>query len=80
MATFLFLVTIGATTALLLASAAEEIARATRKVFVREHAEPGSASLSRAAVVPQASRLPRAAAPARPAAPAQNDWVPDQAA
>ena len=81
MATFLFLVIIGATTLLLVANVAEEIARVTRRVFGRRRAAHASASSAQPAVAPRIKALPLAATPARPAAAApQNDWVPDRAA
>ena len=80
MATFLFLVIISATTLLLVASAAEEIARVTRKFFVHGRAEQGSASPVRTVAASQVSTLTRAPVQSRPAAAPKADWIPDRAA
>lgn len=78
MATFLFLVGLAATTLLLLASAAEEIVRVTRRLFARHGAVRGFMPSAKTHASPQLGVPPRAAAQPRPAA--STDWVPDRAA
>ena len=80
MATFLFLVSIAATTLLFIAIAAEEIARVTRRFFARGRAEQASALPVRVVSSAQAGAPSRAAVQPRAAASASNDWIPDQAA
>ena len=81
MATFLFLVSITATTILFIASAAEEVVSVTRRFFARRQAEHSSASPVSAPASPQVSVTSRAAPQPRVTASAShNDWVPDRAA
>jgi len=79
MATFLFLVSLSATTLLLLAVAAGEIARITRGLFARGHSARHSLSLVSNAGTPQLQQR-AAATQSRPMQTAPTDWVPDRAA
>jgi hypothetical protein len=80
MATFLFLVSLSATTLLLIANAAEEIASVTRRLFLRARRQHKRVLPTKAFAPLPMNATPRASAQPRPVATAPNDWVPDRAA
>jgi len=74
MATFLFLVSVIASTLLFLAAAAEEIARVVRQPSERQHTLHEPASSAQAPAASRVSALPRTAASARPLPSEPGDW------
>lgn len=80
MATFLFFVSLSATTLLLIANAAEEIASVTRRLLMRTRTQHKRVLPVKAHAPLPIGATPRASAQPRPIATAPSDWAPDRAA